>query len=402
MSGPSTPNKRRRVESRLGELDRPPLAALLNRIAALEQAAQLSPSRSPSPIKSSIKSTPSNASSQRRNFSSFDLANEGIVKRQLTGPRAPHLPEAIKHALLQIQRFERCKGVLAPGMNTPDMDALMEEFDLDHTAFAGTTHEGSWLTPETVDGICSDAQRCFEMGHDEPVWNTEVHNPLLKEVFRTGDERLVDFSLCTTASIIKDYLPTPAPEKSLDFCLYIDPREDPDPRYAIKTESLRQELPQKSINHTTYGALHSYPIAVSLETTRSGDDFDGAVLQIAMWQAAHWKMLRSLLHRVAPARLAASQHDTRSEAQYVDDALDELGALHGIIMQGHDWYYAATSPEKTNPDGTPSLRTVLWLHQPIGRTNSGLGIHKIAAFLEHIKTRTTLVYWQWFKKYVLD
>lgn len=194
MSGPPTPNKRRRVESGLDESE-PPLADILTRIAALEQAAQLSPSRSPSLIKSSIKSTPSNASSPLRKFPPLNLANEGIVKRQLTGPRAPHLPEAIKDALLQIQRFERCKGVLAPGMNTPDMDPLLEEFDLDHTAFSGTTHEGSWLTPETVEGICSDAQRCFEMGHDEAVWNIEVHHPLLREVFRTGDDRLVDFSL---------------------------------------------------------------------------------------------------------------------------------------------------------------------------------------------------------------
>jgi hypothetical protein len=69
-------------------------------------------------------------------------------------------------------------------------------------------------------------------------------------------------------------------------------------------------------------------------------------------------MLRSLLHKVAPARLAASQDDVRLEAQYVDDALNELGALHGIIIQGHEWYYVATSPEMTNPDGTRSLRTV--------------------------------------------
>lgn len=93
--------------------------------------------------------------------------------------------------------------------------------------------------------------------------------------------------LSTTASIIKQYLPTPAPDKRIDFCLYIDPRQDPDPRYAIEAESLRQELPQKSINHTSYSALHSYPIAISLETKRSGNDFDGAVLQIAVWQAAH-------------------------------------------------------------------------------------------------------------------
>ncbi|KAH6955990.1 hypothetical protein BKA56DRAFT_502932 [Ilyonectria sp. MPI-CAGE-AT-0026] len=402
MSAPSTPNKKRRVEITLDE-DQTPRATLLNRIAALEreQAAQLSPSRSPSPTKSSTKSTTSNASSSRRKFSSLDLSNEGIIKRQLTGPRAPHLPQPIKDALLRIQNLERCKGVLSATSNTPDIDALLDEFDLDHTVFADSPGEGSRLTPESVDDIGSDARRCFEMDHDEPVWNVEVHNPLLKKVFRTGEDRLVDFSLCTTAPIIKEYLPTPTPDKRIDFCLYIDPRHDPDPQSAAKAEALRQGLPQKSINHTSYSALHSYPIAVSLETKRSGNDFDGAVLQIAVWQAAHWKMLRSLLHKAAPARLG-EDNDARLEAQYVDDALGKLGALHGIIIQGHEWYYAATSPELTNPDGTPSLRTILWLHQPIGRTNSGLGIHKIAAFLEYMKTWTGTVYWPWFKKHVLD
>ncbi|KPM42075.1 hypothetical protein AK830_g4479 [Neonectria ditissima] len=396
-------NKKRRVEATLDE-DQTPRATLINRIAALErdQAAQLSPSRSPSPTKSSTRSTASDASSSRRKFFLLDLGNEGIVKRQLTGPRALHLPRAIKDALLRIQRLERYRGVLSAENNTPNMEALLDEFDLDQAVFAEASDEGSRLTPESVDDIGSNAQRCFEMDHDEPVWNAEVHNPLLNKVFRTRGARLVDFSLCTTAQIIKEYLPRPAPDKRIDFCLYIDPRQDPDPSYSIKAESLREDLPQKSINHTSYGALHSYPMTVSVETERSGNNFDSAVLQIAVWQAAHWKMLRSLLHKAAPTVLAVSLDDTRSEAQYVSDALRELGALHGIIIQGHEWYYAATSPELTSPDGTPSLRTILWLHQPIGRTNSGLGIHKIAAFLEFMKGWTASIYWPWFKKHVLN
>ncbi|KAH7146193.1 hypothetical protein EDB81DRAFT_485609 [Dactylonectria macrodidyma] len=168
--------------------------------------------------------------------------------------------------------------------------------------------EGSRLTPESVN-IGSEARRCFEMDLDEPVWNVGVHQPLLKKLFRAREDRLINFSLwtnallSTTAPIIKEYLPIPAPDKRIDFCLYIDSRHDPDHRSAAKAETRRQELPQTSINHTSYSALSSCPITVSLETNRSGNDFEGAVSQMAMWQAAHWKMLRSSVQKTEAARL---------------------------------------------------------------------------------------------------
>lgn len=116
---------------------------------------------------------------------------------------------------------------------------------------------------------------------------------------------------------------------------------------------MRQELPEKSINHTSYTALLCCPTTGSIEAKKHGQDSDKAVLQIAAWQAAQWKMLRISLQKAAlrrRARYSASliQDDVFVEQETVADDVDEplrrLGAIHGIYTQGHEWYYFATSP----------------------------------------------------------
>ncbi|KAJ6437560.1 6-hydroxy-D-nicotine oxidase [Purpureocillium lavendulum] len=170
---------------------------------------------------------------------------------------------------------------------------------------------------------------------------------------------------------------------------YINPSAEP--YYAEKIDALRQNFPETSINHTSYTALRGHPTTVSLETKRSGNDFDGAVLQTAVWQAGHWKMLRSFLQKTIRDRSAEATSgstqgvfvESEDTEQYVETSLRKLGALHGIYSQGHEWYYVATSPEIVDQQGKPSLRTILWLHEPIGRTNSAL----VIAFAGHFDNR---------------
>lgn len=152
------------------------------------------------------------------------------------------------------------------------------------------------------------------------------------------------------------------------MCTYIDPSADPD--YATRIDKLRRTLPEQSINHSSYIALRNCPTSCSVEIKRSGNDFDGAVLQIGVWQAAQWKMLRALLQTAARQRISARQAmtsqddvfvDDGEEGWYVDESLKKLGALPGIYSQGHEWYYVATSPEIRDEQGRPSLRTVCLL-----------------------------------------
>lgn len=147
--------------------------------------------------------------------------------------------------------------------------------------------------------------------------------------------------------------------------MYIDPEGEPG--YATKIDELRRTLPEKSINHSSYIALQNCPTSCNVEIKRSGNDYDSAVLQIGVWQAAQWKMLRILLQTTARRRFSATRTmpgqddvfvDDGGEWRYVNESLERLGALPGIYSQGHEWYYVATSPEIRDEQGRPSLRTV--------------------------------------------
>jgi hypothetical protein len=366
----------------------------------------LSPSPSPTKstaslrsasLRSSSQASSSRASSSRRKLSNLSLVEHGVLRQQLNGPDTPKLPQRIVDALKTIQRLERGKDVFASTLDRSRFTSLLDVNDLDDRAFATDKDVGSHLSPEDVDEILADAERCFKMDHDEGVSNVEVHQYLLKKVLRrSGSSHLVDFTLCTTAPIIRDYLPPHTAEKRVDFCLFIDPSCDPS--YKPRIETLARSLPEMSTSHTSYGPLRARPTTVSLETKRPGNDFDGAILQISVWQSAHWVMLRSLLGRAWPGKQACGL----SRKDYANKGLGELGALHGIVIQGHDWIYVATSPEFVNEEGRESTRTQLWLYEPIGRTNTAFGVHKVSAFLEFLKTWSTQTYWPWYKRYFLD
>lgn len=211
--------------------------------------------------------------------------------------------------------------------------------------------------------IVDYARECFEKSHSEIVWNFEVHYRLLEKVFRVGERpHLVDVipwyaakpPLYTTtgnanttshsAAITKEYLPTAAGSKLVDFCIYINPGVDIESGedYADQANELRRSLPMLCMNHTSYLGLKAEPISISVETKRSGDDEDDATLQIGTWQAAQWNYLKYLLVRAG------------GEA-HAQTALDEFGILPAIITQGHQWSFAATTREGSKTVSIPPL-----------------------------------------------
>ncbi|KAF5021533.1 hypothetical protein F66182_6415 [Fusarium sp. NRRL 66182] len=349
----STPKAKKRKADDENNPEKTPRGTVPQASAISHPSSVPSPSPSPSKSSTSIRSSShasSRASSSRGQLAELDIGQEGIRKRQLSGPRTPGLPRPIGDALRLIQRLERGRGILSLRSDAPEMEALMEEFDLDDQAFSESEGGGSRLVSSDVDEILEDAKRCLLMDHDETVWNAKVHQPLLKKVLRcptstSNSSRLVDFTLSYVH-----------PDRRIDFCIYINPSGDPS--LVPRIEALRQDLPGQSINHSSYSPLRSCPITVSVETKRTGNDFDSGILQIAVWQAAQWKQLRFLLHKTWQRRFSPASPAPTSEQQFVDEALEKLGALHGILIQGHQWYYVATSPEFTDAQGSPSLRTV--------------------------------------------
>lgn len=59
--------------------------------------------------------------------------------------------------------------------------------------------------------------------------------------------------------------------------------------------------------------------------------------------------------------------------------------LPAIIIQGHEWHFAAT----TRSGNT----TVLWVKQPLGATDSILGIFQIVCALRHLAAWIRMSYW---------
>lgn len=83
---------------------------------------------------------------------------------------------------------------------------------------------------------------------------------------------------------------------------------------------------ENSINHTALDPLRSFPIYLGIETKKYGGDLRKADLQLCLWQAAQWTLLTG----------------------QAGDAISILPFLPGIIVQGHEWKFIATT--RTNEE----------------------------------------------------
>ncbi|GKU11752.1 unnamed protein product, partial [Fusarium langsethiae] len=201
--------------------------------------------------------------------------------------------------------------------------------------------------PEVIQTILHQAGECSERGHSEASWNVEVHHLVLKAALRPlqgpQSSQFFDFLLSTTASILPDYQATSA-SKKVDFCMYINPKHDESAQIRETVLALMNVLPMGIFNHTNLLPLSDRPIAVSIETKKTGEGWDNARLQMEVWMAAHWQFLRKVLqlHRLA-AGAVSSLEQTAGFNSYETRKLPEF--LPGIIIQGHDWYLIITTSE---------------------------------------------------------
>ncbi|TLS20309.1 uncharacterized protein PpBr36_11425 [Pyricularia pennisetigena] len=257
------------------------------------------------------------------------------------------------------------------------------------------------------------ALRCQERKHDENGWNQAVHYRLLRLALPA--DGFVDFEPCTTARITPEILPRSSSSgKKVDYCFIINGAsafDEPAMEAANRTgtwktpaqtiEILRRRTPGTSINHTDFGPLNKWPIALSVETKRPGESGEKAELQVGVWQAAQWRLLE-WQRQEQKHKLQIPQHSRQSlAAMDVEDETVEGAAVVGVmdpntagittpsqtsippttpdlvflpalIIVGHDWKFAATTREDC--DGG---RTVLWTESTVGSTSNLLGIYRI-------------------------
>ncbi|KAF5553195.1 hypothetical protein FNAPI_6800 [Fusarium napiforme] len=336
----------------------------------------------------------SGASSPRKQLAAMALSSHGVETRAMSDPSG--LPPSLAEIRTKLLQFSRGRGILGEnGLESvqdetaaralhPDMAAMYE--DKDFCCSARRDELGSTPNPEDVVYILECAGDCLRMGRSESAWNHEVHFPLLCLALRNRSkgafQRLVNVTSCSSASIIPDYRIRFAPDKKIDFCVYLDPHHDPNDKNISSTlDIVRARLPGLSINPTDDLSLLSNPIAIPIETKRPGEGLDTANLQVATFLTAHLTLLQRLVDAGASAPL-----DDGEKVPSVDD----LGFLPGLIVQGNTWNFIAASRQDS--------RTVIWSETSLGSTGDIFGIYQIVASLQLLRQWIDTTYWPWLRR----
>ncbi|RSL87266.1 hypothetical protein CDV31_016278 [Fusarium ambrosium] len=312
-----------------------------------------------------------------------------------SGRTAP--PAELHEVFQQIKRLGTGQGILSP----EDADAIRNT-DLDVGGFKHMISEpvaAATYTSETrrdlgtlpsleklINDVWENAIRCERHDLPEAAWNCAVHYPLLQETLRCTQLRQANLSSqqvrlkadnITSINITKLYAPSTARlkhNKRVDFCLYFDPDEGSPLADAIYDKVKFNIHP--SVNHTELPYLSRSPIAMGIETKKTGEGWRAALEQISIWASAHWKRLRELTE------------DT-----------DKLPFLPAIIVQGHDWFFVAATQGRVLKGG--NRETVIWSKAPIGGTEGLEGICQLVAVLQYLAKWSVETYWPWFCQAVL-
>ncbi|KAJ4176116.1 hypothetical protein NW767_015557 [Fusarium falciforme] len=76
------------------------------------------------------------------------------------------------------------------------------------------------------------------------------------------------------------------PGARVNYSMYLNPANDPDPRVLNSVKLIQLRTPDMTINHTPFVPLRGRPIGVTIETKRQDSAIGKAVLQIGIWQAS--------------------------------------------------------------------------------------------------------------------
>ncbi|OHX00749.1 hypothetical protein CSPAE12_00521 [Colletotrichum incanum] len=296
------------------------------------------------------------------------------------------IPASLQSMWKDIGRYDRGIGTIgltekeaveAAQANIPEYEQdVFESFFYEQEPPAGDGTRTTLGPTPSVAAVLDIMERgisCRDEQIDEAGWNQIVHSRILELAF-TGlwckNDDTVAFCPCTSATIMTNY--TDAVSRKVDFCAFIRP----DALSAIAIQTIRDQdaLASISINHTDFAPLRARPIALSIETKIHGEGMNNAEAQLVTWHAAQWRLLDRLVGRADPKM-----------------PLPEF--LPGIIIQGHEWLFVASTKRGD--------QVTLWTSQHIGSTAKATGVYQIVCVLQYLKRWIEDTYWPWFRQAVL-
>ncbi|KAF5565874.1 hypothetical protein FNAPI_1423 [Fusarium napiforme] len=135
---------------------------------------------------------------------------------------------------------------------------------------------------------------------------------------RPEEHQLIDVAPCSMATIDPEWHRKSVPKGQVDYVFYVDPSSR-EPIAQDKCLARRDRV--GSVNHTQFIPTAEFPIAASIKTKSRQRSSQDAEVHLAAWQAAQW-------HKMDIA---------------VGNQISELGFLPGIIIDGHEWMFHATT-----------------------------------------------------------
>ncbi|EXK76353.1 hypothetical protein FOQG_18905 [Fusarium oxysporum f. sp. raphani 54005] len=325
----------------------------------------------------------SGRTSPRKHLLVLEGRNDGIRIQDLAGLQHPDLK--LQAFLKMMRNISRGRGILPRSMQPATLlgvDPAFLEIAEDDACFSDEREKaGPCPALESVLEALEAAIECSENLHAESTWNIEVHQKLLGLAFRpSGQSKFshsVNFTSCSTATILSEYLPAFSPSKKVDFCIYVDPSAVLEGRKSIN-------LRAHSVNPTDYYPLRNRLLAVCIETKKPGEGWEGATLQLSVWKAAQWKIIEEL-EKFKQHKLASESPVDANAGRQLEQDMPQF--VPGIIIQGHDWNIVVATRE--------GAQTVLWNKLTIGSTSSVMGIYQIIYALHVLRDWCQQTYWSY-------
>ncbi|KAK7729660.1 hypothetical protein SLS53_009231 [Cytospora paraplurivora] len=329
--------------------------------------------------------------SPRKKLRNLGIRDDGIEARAFR-PGDPDLPRELVDIWARMVQASKGVGVISPtqkdkieemahsslgGIMLPQQMQYMYALSCDERDQLGPTPS----IDDAMD-LVNWAIECQDRNAEEAAWNSSIHSRLLSlALYKDGRFRsdcLVGFSqwqvehpptsyppsgfamftlltfprlllvlFSTSATIIPQYTTANVATKKVDFCLHLNPRNDPvaGDAAAQQVSILRRTLPCNSISHTDLDELSLRPITASIETKR----LDGARpgeshLQIGTWHAAQWRLLEDLTRQ---GRRDFSVQAGSGGSHELEQGQESHGRLPlflpAVVINGHDWSFAATT-----------------------------------------------------------
>ncbi|OHF04531.1 hypothetical protein CORC01_00002 [Colletotrichum orchidophilum] len=335
-------------------------------------------------------SRPSRSKSPTKRFSIAEISKNPIKVYALDSIRTLENIDArpgagsLRESLSIISRIAKSRGIV-PNSDVDSIRCSNPEIDLDDDAVYDVSdihvkRYGPVPSFAEVNAIVQTSQYGIAEKFDEASWDREVHFRVLALSLRRplapARDGLINFAPSTTAAIhhklIKDM-----PPRMVDFCVFIDPESTSTEHKPIVTEAIdrmRHMSGYSSINHTSHFLFRNKPISLSIESKQRGSSQDDAHLQIGTWHAAQWTYLDRL-------------------AQIQGATLQGLAFLPGLIVQGEDWHFVASTREGAS--------TLLWSKKNIGSTTNHEGVYQVVRVIQYLAWWTETVYWPWFSSIIL-